>query len=139
MEEFDIYIHDVGWDWLEFPALVKKMRELKGPHYVEAKSSGKSAVQALATYGIRALEVTVLGDKLARASAVQPAVANGRVWVHAQVTQKLLWGERQGLLRVTAEGLQVGGEGLDVNDAFVQALTRHLGIGAEPARKLRFR
>jgi hypothetical protein len=138
-DEFEIYIEDVDWDWLEFPALVKKMRELKGPHYVEAKSSGKSAVQSLAAYGIRAVEVTVLGDKLARAAAVQPAVSNGRVWVSAKASKKLLWGERQGLLRVTAEALQVGAQGLDLNDAFVQALTRHLGIGAPAEKKLKFR
>lgn len=138
-DEFDIYIEDVDWEWLEFPAMVKKMKSKGGPHYVEAKSSGKSAVQALATYGIKAHEVTVHGDKLARAAAVQPAVANGRIWVNAKIVQKLLWGERQGLLRVTAEGLQQGGEGLDVNDAFVQAVTRHLGIGAEPVKRIRYR
>jgi phage terminase large subunit-like protein len=130
-EEFDIYIEDVGWEWLEFPEMVRLMKQLAGPHYVEAKSSGKSAVQQLKAFGIRAGEVAVLGDKLARASAVQMAVSSGRVWVNAKVSQKLLLGERMGLLRVTAEGLQVGGEGLDLNDAFVQALFRHLKIGVK--------
>jgi hypothetical protein len=137
-DEFPIYINAVWWDWLEFPPLVKHLLGLKGPHYVEAKASGKSAVQTLATYGIKAMEVPVVGDKLSRASAVQPTVSNGRIFVHKSVIQKLLWGERQGLLRVTAEGLQLGDEGLDVNDAFVQALTRHLGINQEKRRKVQF-
>jgi len=133
-DEFDIYIHNVGWDWLEFPELIALMQSLTGPHHVEAKATGKSLVQALSVYGIQAKEVTVRGDKLQRASSVQPVVANGHVWVRAQVIEKLLWGERQGLLRVTAEALQSGStmtEGLDLNDAFVQALHRHLGIGVK--------
>ena len=126
--EFEIYIHNVEWRWVEFPDLVKWMKGLPGPHNVEAKATGKSVVQALKAYGIKALEVQVKGDKLARAAAVQPAVSNGRIWVRAQVIEKLLWGERQGLLRVTAEGLQdKDAEGLDLNDAFVQAVARHLG------------
>jgi hypothetical protein len=135
--EFDIYIHDVGWKWQEFPGQVSWMQSLSGPHYVEQKASGKSVVQALKAYHVVAYEVPVHGDKLARASAVQPAVSNGRVWVRGVAIQKLLWGERQGLLRVTAEALQFGGEGLDLNDAFVQALHRHLEIGAEKKRKVR--
>jgi len=43
-------------------------------------------------------------------------------------------GEHQGLLRVTAEALMFGAGGLDLNDAFVQALHRHLGLGAKPRR-----
>lgn len=132
-DQFVIYIDEVDWEWLEFPALVKKMRAALGPHYVEKKATGKSTVQVLKTYNIPAEEVPVSADKLARASAAQPIVANGRIYVRRGVIQKLLWGERQGLLRVTAEGLQMGGEGLDLNDAFVQAIHRHAKLhGGKP-------
>lgn len=137
-DEFTIYVEDCGWgDW-DAPALVKKMHELPGPHHIEAKASGKSAAQWLKTYGIRAVEVTVAGDKLARATAAQPAVMQGRILVSARASQKLLWGEGQGLLRVTAEGLLEGARGLDLNDAFVQAIHRHLGL-SEKKRTVQFR
>jgi phage terminase large subunit-like protein len=128
--EFPIYIDDVGWDWLEFPGLVAWVKSLTGPHFVEKKATGKSVVQVLKTYGIKAEEVIVEGDKLARASIAQPVAATGRIYVNERVHKKLLFGERQGLLRVTAEALQMGrgAEGLDVNDAFVQAIHRHTGV-----------
>lgn len=125
--EFPIYIHDLDWDWLEFPEQVEWMKMIKGPHYVEAKATGKSNVQVLAREGITASEVTVQGDKFARAAGAQPVVAQGRVWVRDAVYDSLLLGERQGLLRVTAEQLQSDGAGLDVNDVFVQAIARHVG------------
>jgi phage terminase large subunit-like protein len=131
---FDIYIDDCGWEDLEFPALVERMRLLKGPHFIEEKASGKSAAQSVKTYGIPVKEVTVKGDKLARASAAQPAVTTGRVFINAKISQKLLWGEGQGLLRVSAEALREGAKGLDLNDAFVQAIHRHLGLSEEKRR-----
>lgn len=126
--QFPIYIEDAGWDWREFPELITWIRSLTGPHYVEQKASGKSIVQALAMEQILAHEVTVLGDKLARASSVQPVVSNGRIFVRRDLAHSLLYGERQGLLRVTAEQLQVNGSDLDLNDAYVQAITRHVGL-----------
>lgn len=126
--EFPIYIHDVDWDWREFPQLVDWMNATGGPHFVEQKATGKSVVQALRAQSVTANEVAVKGDKLARSSAVQTIVSNRRVYIREEIAQTLLYGERQGLLRVTAEQLQTEGEWLDVNDAFVQALTRHEGI-----------
>lgn len=137
-DTFRIYIEDVQWDWLEFPELVSLLQKLLGPHYVEKKASGKSVVQALKTYNVPAEEVLVLGDKLARASAAQPAATTGRIYVNKLVYDKLLYGEHQGLLRITAESLQQDGEGLDLNDAFVQAVHRHLGIGAVAKKKVAF-
>ncbi len=128
VQTFPVYIHDVEWDWKEFPELVEWMKELDGPHYVEEKATGKSAVQALKVYDVLAEPVPVKGDKFSRAAAAQPAVSNRRVWIRREVVDRLLYGEGQGLLRVTAESLQMGTGGLDVNDAFVQALHRHLGL-----------
>ncbi len=134
-EEFPIYIENVDWDWREFPQLVEWMKELRGPHYVEEKATGKSVIQALKVYGIVAAPISVLGDKFSRASAAQPAVANRRVWVRREVYDLLLFGESQGLLRITAESLQASQGGLDLNDAFVQALHRHLGLGSRKEEK----
>ncbi|KKL58354.1 hypothetical protein LCGC14_2226170, partial [marine sediment metagenome] len=63
------------------------------------------------------------------------AVANRRVWVRREVYDLLLFGESQGLLRITAESLQASQGGLDLNDAFVQALHRHLGLGSRKEEK----
>lgn len=126
-DEFPIYIEDVDWDWFEFPELVEWIRGKGGPHYVEDKATGKSAKQTLEREKIACRTVTVEGDKFARAANVQPVAANGRIFVRRSVLRKLLYGERQGLLRVRAEVLVQGKGDLDVNDAFVQAVTRHVG------------
>lgn len=127
--QFRIYIHDMDFAHKSFPDLVSWMGSLEGPHFIEAKASGKSSVQVLARYDVPAQEVQVKGSKLARASAAQPAVRNRRVWIRQEIFDKLLRHEVQGLLRVTAESLQADGRGLDVNDAFVQAIWRHLRLG----------
>lgn len=129
---FPIYIHEVGWDWWEFPELVAAIKAVDGPHYVEAKASGKSAVQTLKREGVMAKEVSVSGDKVARSSSAQPIVSQGRVYVRRPVLAKLLEGQRQGLLGITVERLVAGKPDLDLNDAFTQALHRH-----ERPRKLR--
>jgi hypothetical protein len=130
-KSFPIYVLDVDWDWLEFPELIAWMKDKQGPHYIEAKASGKSASQVLKTHGIATKEIPVIGDKLARASAAQPAASGGRIYISKNVYKKLLYGESQGLLRVTAESLQEGSEGLDTNDTFVQMIWRHLNINSK--------
>lgn len=137
-DHFPIYINDVDWDYLEFPELVKRMKSIPGPHYVEQKATGKSAVQTLAANAIVAEEVPVKGDKMARASAAQPAASNRRIWIKEEILNTLLFGERQGLLRITAERLVSEGAGLDLNDAFVQAVHRHLGIHRKKERRIQF-
>ncbi len=132
---FPIYIEQALWDWLEFPGLVKLMQSTSGPHYVEKKATGKSVVQVLKTYGVTAGEVAVLGSKLERAAAAQPAATTGRIYVRKAILDHLLYGEVQGLLRVTAEALMEGAHGLDLNDTFVQAVHRHLGIAGGKQRK----
>ncbi|MGH7501299.1 MAG: hypothetical protein ACREL7_06010 [Longimicrobiales bacterium] len=124
-DEFPIFIHDVDWDWWEFPELLSAIREIKGPHYLEAKATGKSAAQAVRRNGIVVSEIPVHGDKFARANSVQEVVSSGRVYVRRAIRRRLLKGDRQGLLRVRAETLVAGGPDLDLNDAFVQALIRH--------------
>ena len=128
VEECPIYVQDLDWDWREFPEMVDWMAEVGGPHYIEQKASGKSAVQSLKRSGVTAEEVAVNGgDKLARAAGVQAIVANRRIKVRSCLLRKLLEGDRQGLLRVRAENLATGRGDLDLNDAFVQAINRHVG------------
>lgn len=131
-EAFPIYVHSCDWDWLEFPELLAFMRAKGGPHHIEQKASGKSAAQTLRRERIPCTEVRVDGDKLARASAVQPVAAQGRVWVQRRTLHRLLNGDRQGLLRVRSEQLAADQGDLDLNDAFVQALHRHTGLRRRP-------
>jgi len=125
-ERPDIYVTGLGTRHVETPELVEWMQELGGPHYVEAKASGKSVAQFLRREGVAVKEVEVTGgDKYARAADVQPVVSAGRVYVHASVRHQLLTEAPHGLLRVTAPDLSGGSGNLDLNDAFVQAVTRH--------------
>lgn len=127
-DEFPIYIHDADWEWLEFPELVAWLKRLGGPHYIEQKASGKSASQSLERENVPVSEVKVDGDKFTRAAAVQPVVSAGRIFIHSALARRLLEGERQGLLRVTAEQLlATKPQDTDLNDAFVQAIHRHTG------------
>lgn len=129
-DETEVYVTDVGWQWLETPELVAWMKQLQGPHHIEAKASGKSAAQFLNRENIAVEEVEVSGssgDKFARSAQVQPIVSAGRVYVHASVVDKLLTGQDQGLLRITVQDLLDKSGYLDLNDAFVQALNRHTG------------
>lgn len=128
-----IWVFGCDWRWKEFPDLIPWMRRLDAPHYVEAKASGKSVVQTLERQDVKAEEVEVEGgDKYARANSVRGIVGSeetggtGRVRVHASIAEKLLLGEDQGLLRIRSEQLAEGEGDLDLNDAFVQALNRHV-------------
>jgi len=122
-----VYIEDLTWDWLEFPEMITFLKARTGPHFIENKASGKSAKQSLEREGLSVKEVDVKGDKLARANNVQPVVSNKRVLVKRSIVRRLLQGDRQGLLNVRAEDLALGRGDLDLNDAFVQAVTRHVG------------
>lgn len=122
----NVYVHDCDWNWYETPELLAWMKRVRGPHHIESKATGKSAKQFLDREKVPATEVPVTGgDKFARAASVQPVAEQGRVLIRRAVRKRLLEGDRQGLLRVTAETLIAGGPDLDLNDAFVQALHRH--------------
>lgn len=118
----NMFVLDAGFDWLEFPDLIRFMASKKLPHYVEAKASGKSAVQTLKDNRIFAEEVTIGGaDKISRAKLATPPVEAGKVFVMPHVRDMLLNDERQGLLRFP------NAQHDDLNDAFVQAVNRLLG------------
>lgn len=128
----NVYILDVGWRWLEFPELIHWMKQLGGPHYIEAKGPGKSAKQTLARQGVLAIEVPVKGglDKQARTRLVTPIGEAGRIFVHERVLGKLLDDEEQGILKFPT------GPHSDLNDAFVQMLNRLAGWALPRYRSL---
>lgn len=124
-----IYIFDVGFDWLEFPALIRWMKSRKRPHYIEAKASGKSAKQTLTNAGIPAIEVDVKGgsDKVARARSATPLAEAGMVYVKKSLVEALFHDPKQGILNFPR------GKYKDLADAFAQALQRHF---TAPVRSL---
>jgi predicted phage terminase large subunit-like protein len=121
--QYNTYIDKAGYTRKELPELVKFMRMMPSPHYVEAKASGKSAAQVLKRLGITAIEVEISGkgDKIARTKIATPRVEAGFVFIRESLYQMLLHDEEQGLLRFP------NGAHDDLNDAFTQAIQRHDG------------
>jgi phage terminase large subunit-like protein len=116
-----IYIDDLGWDWLEFPALIKWMKTKQSPHYIEAKASGKSAKQTLTDQGVIAVEVPVAGgsDKEARARMATPTAEAGMVYIKKSLADKIYHDSRQGILFFPR------GQFADMADVLAQCLLRH--------------
>lgn len=121
MFENKMFIDGLGWMYLEIPELLKSMRLLPEPHYVEAKASGKSIKQLLITEKIAAIEVDVAGDKIVRAKSAAPKAESGMVCVRASLLDKLYNDHEQGILKFP------NGFKKDLADALAQAIWRHLG------------
>jgi predicted phage terminase large subunit-like protein len=117
----DMYIQDIGFEWLEFPDLINYMKSKKAPHHIEAKASGKSAKQSLSKLGIPAIEVKVTGgDKIARATQVTPFAESGMIYIKESLVNKLYHDDKQGILNFP------NGQHDDLQDALVQAIFRLL-------------
>ncbi len=118
--EGNIYVLDCGFRWAETPAAEQWMAELGGPHYVEAKASGKSLVQSLRVRGVVASEVKVTGglDKVARASLVTPFAESGKIFIAKHIRELLFDDVRQGILKFPH------GSHDDLQDALVQSINR---------------
>lgn len=114
------YIDDFGFDYLEFPELLKWMKTKKSPHFIEAKASGKSAKQALTLAGIPAIEVKVQGggDKVARAKMATPPAEAGLVYIRASLMDRLYHDANQGIINFPKNPKK------DVADALAQCLLR---------------
>jgi len=122
----DMYIVDLGFEWLEFPDLINYMKVKKAPHYIEAKASGKSAKQSLSKMGIPAIEVKVNGgDKVARATQSTPFAEAGMIYIAERLVNKLYYDDKQGILMFPNNKHD------DLNDALVQAINRLLVKGYE--------
>lgn len=114
-----IYVLDAGFRWVETPAAEQWMIELGGPHFIEAKASGKGLAQRLRLQGRTVVEVKVEGDKVLRVQDVLPEVQAGRVKVAPHILPMILDDEKQGILKFP------NGSHDDLNDALVQAIKRH--------------
>lgn len=119
VKDNNIFVLDVGYDWLEFPELIKYMKQRQAPHYIEAKASGKSVKQSLVREGVNAIEYSVKdGDKVARARMASPVVEAGRVFMTKKIKEKILHDDKQGLI------LFPNARHDDLADAFAQAIIR---------------
>lgn len=114
-----IYLDDFGWDWLEFPALIRYMKQRIGPHYIEAKASGKSAKSTLSENGVIAIEIQVKGgDKIARANMATPIAESGVCYIRKSMADRLYNDPRQGILKFPR------GKFKDLADVLAQCLQR---------------
>jgi len=118
-----MYIDKFDYVYKEFPELIVFMMLIPGNHYVEAKASGKSAVQTLVNAGLNAIEIKVDGgaDKVARARIATPYAQAGRIFVRKSILDRLYHDDQQGILKFP-KSLK-----LDVADALAQSIQRLLG------------
>jgi predicted phage terminase large subunit-like protein len=115
----NIYLDDFGFDWLEFPALVKWMKTKSAPHYIEDKASGISLRQTLSKIGVNAIPVPVRGgDKVARAKMATPPAEAGRVFIRKSLAERLYYDSKQGILTFPR------GKYKDVADVLAQTIQR---------------
>jgi predicted phage terminase large subunit-like protein len=119
-----IYIFDFGWAWKEFPEMIKWMRSIPYPHFIEAKASGKSAKQTLKGRGIVAVEVKVNKDKIARAKDAAPAVEAGMVYIRESMADRFFNDPKQGILYFPS------GEYADLADTLSQMVVRRTKKGS---------
>lgn len=113
-----IFIFDFNWQWVEFPELIKWMKSIDWPHYIEAKASGKSARQTLKRNGVAAIEVKVSNDKIARAKDATPIPESGMVYIKKSMADRLYNDPKQGILFFP------NGEHNDLADTLSQMLVR---------------
>ena len=118
--ENNMYITDIGFKWLEFPDLINYMKEQRPTHYIEAKASGKSAKQSLAKLNINAVEIDIQGgDKIGRTKLATPFAEAKRIYICDDIIDTLYNDDKQGILKFPNNSHN------DLNDALVQAITRH--------------
>jgi predicted phage terminase large subunit-like protein len=72
--------------FLEFPMLIKKLKEIQKEFnikliYVETKASGLSVIQQLRSDGFNVSTLTAEKDKVARANAIAPILEGGRIYI----------------------------------------------------------
>jgi phage terminase large subunit-like protein len=113
-------IDNFDYKYKEFPDLIAWMKLVNGPHYIEAKASGKSAVQTLWKSGVPAMEVEVTGgDKVGRTRMATPFAEAGLVYCRESILDRLYNDTKQGLLLFPNAQA-------DVNDALTQGIQRIL-------------
>jgi predicted phage terminase large subunit-like protein len=116
-----MYITDIGFQWLEFPEMMRYIKTKTNPHYIEAKASGLSAKQSLKKAGIPAIEVKMgNGDKEARARMSTPYAESGLIYVLDTLIDTILNDDRQGILKFP------NNTNNDLADALAQSISRVL-------------
>lgn len=114
-----MYIFDIDYRFLEFPDLINFMKSKKGPHYIEAKATGKSAKQTLLSMGIPSIEVNVKGgDKVARARMSTPFAESGLCYIKKSLADMLYNDSKQGIIKFPNNTHD------DLADAVSQAIQR---------------
>lgn len=119
-----IYIYAFDWKWHEFPELIKWMKEVGGPHYIENKGPGKSAKQGLQKKGVVAIEVKVKKDKIARAKDATPPAEAGMVYLRESMADRFFNDPKQGIVFFP------NGEFMDLADTLSQMITRRSAGGS---------
>lgn len=95
----NVYIKKAWRFYLEFPELVKKLKELKKNHnvhmlYIESKASGLSVKQQLQRDGFNVADLSPRDkDKISRANAVSPSVEGGHLYLIEDSSNTMLVGE----------------------------------------------
>lgn len=123
--EGSVYVRKVFELWLEFPDLIKKIRELyqtycsnNGRIYVEPKASGKDIVNTLKK-DVNAIELPPpKDDKETRLNAVSPSIEAGRLILIEDTSNERL------IKQITKFP---NAEHDDITDVVVHALNKYLG------------
>jgi len=82
----NVYVVKAWQFWLEFPELVKQLKQIKKDYnvrmlYIESKASGLSVKQQLQRDGLDVQDLSPKDkDKVTRANAVTPAIEGGHLW-----------------------------------------------------------
>jgi predicted phage terminase large subunit-like protein len=81
-----VYIKKAFKFWLEFPELIKKLKEIQKQYnirilFIENKASGLSIKQQLSREGFNCADLSPKDkDKVTRCNAVTPSIEGGHLW-----------------------------------------------------------
>ena len=92
----NVYILKAWKFWLEFPEMVKTLKQLKSSYniriiYIESKASGLSIKQQLQRDGFDVADLNPKdSDKTSRVNSVTPKIEGGHLWLIEDNTNKML-------------------------------------------------
>jgi len=108
-----LYITDSDYRWLEYPELIEWIKETKGVHYIENKSSGLQAVPTLNSEGVEAISVDNKNmDKIAHTKSATHKAKRMKIFISSKIYDKLLFDRINGICEFPNSVKD------DVNDAF---------------------
>lgn len=120
-----LYVRKVFEVWLEFPELIKKIKEVIATHcteqsriFIEPKASGLDVLNTLRRSGFNVVEIKdAKGDKESRLSAVAPYIEGSRLYLIDDASNEIVISQLTGFPRVKHD---------DVMDTIVYALLKYL-------------